>query len=416
VWGTEAFVEPDPGKRGCVDCDDHPPAHSRPDAVRVPRALQAAGAYSWRLLAIAGAAWVVAWCLTQLYIVVVPLVLALFLAAVIEPLVSWLRRWLPSGLATAIVFVALIGLLATTILWLSEQVRGQFDDLGDQARLGADQVERWLTTGPLDLDPQRVARVEQQLTSVRPAGGGLTDRILGRARQLVEVVGGVVLMVFAAFFIAKDGHRIASWILEHVDDPYRDDVRAVALRARTVLRWYLLGTAGVGLADASLLAVALLVLGVPLVLPLMLLTFAAAFFPIVGAVAAGALAALVALVGGGFQTALLVVLATIAIQQIEGNLLQPVIMGRAVDLHPLVTLSVVSAGLITAGLIGAFLAVPLTAIAAQVTGWYRDRPGPSARRRHRVPARGHVATTPGHTTHGDQDPVAGTDRRPAGGA
>lgn len=345
-----------------------------PPPVHVPRALTAAAAYGWRLVVVAAAVWVAAWLLTQLFVVIVPLILSLFLAAAIGPLVDRLRRLgVPSAIATTVVLVVLLVLLALVGLWLSGRVREQFDDLGVQVRQGIDQVEQWLTTGPLNLDPQRVDQLERQLTAVEATGGGLTERILGRARQLIELLAGLVLLVFATFFLLKDGPSIGAWIRERVDEAYREDVTAIASLARSVMRWYLIGTAGVGLADATLLAIVLVVLDVPLVMPLTLMTFVAAYFPIIGALTAGALSALVALVSGGFQTALLVVIATIVIQQVEGNILQPVIMGHAVRLHPLVTLVVVSAGLIVAGLVGAFLAVPLTAIAAQVTGHYRRR-------------------------------------------
>lgn len=336
----------------------------------VPRPLAVAAAYGWRVLVVAGAAYVLAWCLTQLFVILVPLVLALFIASALHPFVDRLRRWgWPSALATTAVFALLVIVLTLLALWLSGRVRGQFDDLGQQVRQGIDQVEQWLVDGPLNLKPQRVRQLESEVTSVSSTGGGLTQRLLGRARQLIEVLAGIVLTFFAAFFLLKDGERIGAWMRERIPPPYRDDASVIATRSRITMRWYLLGTAGVGLADALMLAVVLILLGVPLVLPLSVLTFAGAFFPLVGAFTAGAIATLVALVSGGFQTALLVVLATIAVQQIEGNILQPVILGRAVQLHPLVTLFAVSGGLIVAGRVGAFLAVPLV---AQVTGYYYE--------------------------------------------
>jgi len=139
------------------------------------------------------------------------------------------------------------------------------------------------------------------------------------------------------------------------------------------MRLYLVATALTGLIDGILIAIVLLVLGVPLVLPLAVLTFLGGFFPLIGATLAGLVATLIALVDGGFTTALLVVAATIAIQQIEGNLLQPIILERAVRLHPLVTVVAVGAGLLVGGLLGAFLSVPLVAIAAQTANYYRVR-------------------------------------------
>ncbi len=166
---------------------------------------------------------------------------------------------------------------------------------------------------------------------------------------------------------------MADWLKERVPRAQRDDAVALTSRARGIMRVYLVATALTGLIDGILIAIALLVVGVPLVLPLAVLTFLGGFFPLVGATLAGLVAALVALVDGGFTTALLVVAATIAVQQIEGNLLQPLILERAVRLHPLVTVVAVGAGLLVGGLLGAFLSVPLVAIAAQTANYYRTR-------------------------------------------
>ncbi|MDQ4089933.1 MAG: AI-2E family transporter, partial [Actinomycetota bacterium] len=167
--------------------------------------------------------------------------------------------------------------------------------------------------------------------------------------------------------------RMAAWFKERIAPAQRDDAVAIAGRARRIMRLYLVATALTGLIDGVLIAIALLVLGVPLVLPLAVLTFLGGFFPLVGATVAGLIAALVALVDGGFTTALLVVGATILVQQIEGNLLQPLILERAVRLHPLVTVVAVGAGLLVGGLLGAFLSVPLVAIGAQTANYYRMR-------------------------------------------
>jgi putative heme transporter len=193
------------------------------------------------------------------------------------------------------------------------------------------------------------------------------------ARAATEVFGGFVLLLFTLFFVMKDGFRMADWFKERIAPGQREDAVAVTTRARRIMRLYLVATALTGLIDGILIAIALLVLGVPLVLPLAVLTFLGGFFPLVGATLAGLVAALVALVDGGFTTALLVVGATILIQQIEGNLLQPLILERAVRLHPLVTVVAVGAGLLVGGLLGAFLSVPLVAIGAQTANYYRVR-------------------------------------------
>jgi predicted PurR-regulated permease PerM len=187
------------------------------------------------------------------------------------------------------------------------------------------------------------------------------------------VLGGIVLLLFTLFFLLKDGAKMADWLLKRVPPAYQDDVCELTTRSRRIMRQYLIATAATGFIDGILIAVALWAFGVPLVVPLAVLTFIGGFIPIVGATVAGLVASLVALVTNGIGTALLVVAATIAVQQIEGNLLQPLILERAVRLHPLVTVWAVGAGLVVGGLLGAFLAVPLIAIVVAAASYYHRR-------------------------------------------
>ena len=210
----------------------------------------------------------------------------------------------------------------------------------------------------------------------RTAVGGLAEQAAGQARAAGEVLGGLVLLLFTLFFLLKDGTRITDWLRERIPTDHVDDAVAVTRRARQIMRQYLIATAATGLIDGVLIGIALWVLGVPLVIPLAVLTVLGGFIPIVGATVAGLVAAVVALVANGVGSALLVVAATIAVQQIEGNLLQPLILERAVKLHPLVTVWAVAAGLVVGGLLGAFLSVPLLAIAVGFGSHYRNRGRP----------------------------------------
>lgn len=341
--------------------------------VPVPRALAVLGAWGWRIVIGVGAIVLILWATLQLSVIVVPLLLSLFVVAALEPAVRWLRdRGWPSWAATLalllLVTLALVGLGA----WFGTRLAGQFGELAEELRQAARELERWLVSGPLGLSQERVAELRSQLTSV---GGGdaLLSRLAGRARQVSEVLGAVALFVVYTFFLLKDGRAIGRWLTDRLPARFRDDAGTVGGRVGHVLRRYLLGTAVVGLVDAVLLGLALVVLGVPLVLPLAILTFFGAFLPLVGAFVSGGLAALVGLVAGGFQTALLVILAAVIVQQIEGNVAQPVIVGEAVSLHPIVTISAVSAGLLLGGVLGGFLAVPLVAVAVQVVEHFGGR-------------------------------------------
>ena len=349
----------------------HPVPADANSGVKVPALLAGAAAWSWRLLVVGAAAAMIVFILIQLYVVVVPVVLALFLAAVLEPLVARLRRqgW-PPALATAAVFFGALAVVVLIVGWIGTAVAEELDDVGERVEQGVDEVRDWLQGEPLNLSPERLDELENDLTdSLRSGGPGLARR----ARAATEALGGFVLLLFTLFFVLKDGFRMADWFKERIAPIHRADAVAVAGRARRIMRLYLVATALTGLIDGILIGIALLVLGVPLVLPLAVLTFLGGFFPLVGATLAGLVASLVALVDGGFTTALLVVGATILVQQIEGNLLQPLILERAVRLHPLVTVVAVGAGLLVGGLLGAFLSVPLVAIAAQTANYYRTR-------------------------------------------
>jgi predicted PurR-regulated permease PerM len=371
-----------------LDRDDSPPAPdgaeytslSRGHApqIRVPYFLAAAAAWSWRILLTGAALAVLVWVLAQVYVVVVPVVVALFVAAVLEPLVARLRRlgWRPS-LAAATVFLAALAALGLLVWWIGTNVADQFEDVGREVEEGVDEVKQWLQGEPLNLSAERIEQLQDELArSLQPGTTGLSAQVANRARAASEVFGGIVLFLFTLFFVLKDGYWLADWFRDRIRPAYRPDAVALVGSARRIMRQYLVATALTGFIDGLLIGIALAVLGVPLVLPLAVLTFLGGFFPIVGATLAGLVAALVALVSGGLVKALVVVGVTIAVQQIEGNLLQPLILERAVRLHPLVTVWAVGAGLLVAGLLGAFLFVPLVAIAAAWVSYYRTRDDP----------------------------------------
>ena len=344
------------------------------DRVKVPLLLAGAAAWSWRLLLVGATGTMIVFVLIQLYVVVVPVILALFLAAALEPLVAKLRRhgW-PPALAAAVVFFGTLAVLGLLFTWIGTQVAEELSDVGDRVDEGLDEVREWLQGDPFNLSPGRLSQLEEDLKGSLSSGGSGGAGVAKGARTVTEVFGGLVLMLFTLFFVLKDGFRMADWFKERIAPAQRDDAVEIAGRSRKIMRLYLIATGLTGLIDGILIAVALLLLGVPLVLPLAVLTFLGGFFPLVGATLAGLIAAMVALVDGGFTTALLVVGATILIQQIEGNLLQPLILERAVRLHPLVTVVAVGAGLLVGGLLGAFLSVPLVAIGAQTANYYRVR-------------------------------------------
>jgi predicted PurR-regulated permease PerM len=338
----------------------------------VPAALRQAAAVGWRVLVLLVLSWLVVRLLVRLRLVVVPVIVALFLTSVLLPPVNWLRaRGWPSAAATAaVLLVAVLGLAGAGWL-LAVRVVPQLGELSGQVSGSIDRLQHWVVSGPFGLSQtQLLDLLERAQQELRDRSDLLVQRALGWTTALLELVAGALFAAVLTFFFLKDGWGMVDAALVRVGGDTGRRLRAAGGRAWETMGGYLRGVAVVGMVDGTLIGLALLVLGVPLALPLAVLTAVGAFFPIVGAVTAGALAALVALVAEGPVTALVVVGVTVLVQQLEGNLLQPVVMGRSLDLHPVVVMVALSAGAVLGGIVGAFLAVPAVAVAvAGIGGW-----------------------------------------------
>ena len=355
----------------------------QPERPAVPAALRQAGAVGWRVLVLLVLGWLALQVLVRLQLVVVPVIVALFLTAVLLPPVDWLRdRGWPSAAATAAVLSAAVLGLGGAGYLLAVQVIPQLGQLSSQVSDSVDELQDWLISGPIGLSQaQLLDLLERTQQELRERSDMLVQRALSWTTLLLELVAGALFAVVLAFFFLKDGPRMVDAAMARVGGDTGWRLRAAGRRAWDTMGGYLRGVAVVGVVDGTLIGLALVLLGVPLALPLAVLTAVGAFFPIVGAVTAGALAALVALVSKGPVTALVVVGVTVLVQQLEGNLLQPVVMGRSLDLHPVVVMVALSVGAILGGIVGAFLAVPVVAVAiAGIGGWTEaDEPGPARR-------------------------------------
>jgi predicted PurR-regulated permease PerM len=351
----------------------------------VPAALRQAGAVGWRVLVLLVLAWLALQLLVRLRLVVIPVIVALFLTAMLLPPVDWLRdRGWPSAAATAAVLLAAVLGLAGAGYLLAVQVIPQLGQLSGQVSDSVDELQDWVISGPIGLSQaQLLDLLERGQQELQARSDMLVQRALSWTTLLLELVAGALFAVVLAFFFLKDGPRMVDAGMARVGGATGRRLRAAGRRAWDTMGGYLRGVAVVGVVDGALIGLALALLGVPLALPLAVLTAVGAFFPIVGAVTAGALAALVALVSKGPVTALVVVGVTVLVQQLEGNLLQPVVMGRSLDLHPVVVMVALAVGGILGGIVGAFLAVPVVAVAvAGVGGWADAAPeGPAADRR-----------------------------------
>jgi putative heme transporter len=354
-------------------------AHGRPHGdAAMPGWYRTAGAASWRFLAIAGAVAVVVYALVHLRVIVIPVIVAVLASTLLLPVVSWLKRHgVPDGLAAALAMLAAALALAGVATAVAPSLGSQLGDLRAQAEDGVRQATDQLAKPPFNLSERDLRdRVDQGLKRLRENSGPLARGLGSGAVLLGEVLTGLIVAVLLCFFLLKDGAEMWAWVLRLVGKRSRADADAVGNRVYTALAGYVRGIAMVGFVDAVLIAIALVIIGVPLVVPLAVITFFAAFVPLIGAFIAGLLAVLVALVSGGVLDAALVLGAIVLVQQIEGHLLYPLLMSRAVHLHPAVIVVSLGAGGILAGIIGVFLAVPVAGIVSVVLQYAQDRPAP----------------------------------------
>jgi predicted PurR-regulated permease PerM len=340
------------------------PSPAQRDDLDVPRGLRVAGAWAWRILLLVAAVVAVIWVMAKLKLVVVPLVIALLLSALLAPLVSLLRRaGLPRSLATTIVLIGgLAAVVGTLTLVINEFVAGA-PELSRNAASGVGTIQDWLKNGPLNLSQTQLDSV---FTGVRnwfnDNRGTLTSGALNIGSTLGHVLAGIFLVLFATFFFLRDGRRISRFLIGLLPHGARERMAGASEVGWSTLVSYVRATVLVAFIDAVGIGLALLILRVPFALPLAALVFLGAFIPIVGATLSGAVAVLVALVDRGPVIALIVLAAVIAVQQLEGHVLQPLIMGRAVAIHPLAVIVAIAAGVVLAGIIGALIAVPIVAV------------------------------------------------------
>jgi predicted PurR-regulated permease PerM len=330
---------------------------------------------AWRALVVGAALYVGIVVFGRLRVVVVPLIVALFLSTVLVPPARWLRgRGWPPLAATWAVFICGMLVVAGVLLYIVPSVTNHFGDLQHQANRGITRIQDWLVRGPFHMSRKQVKhdfhQIGQQFSKNRTK---LLQGALQQATVVVEMIVGGILSIVFAFFFVKDGHTITNWVLGLVSDETANDLRALGNRLWHTISGYIRGTAINGIVNGTLMFGALVGLRIPLAGPIAVLTFVGAFFPIVGALLTGALAALLAFVAKGPVAALIVIGVTIVIHNVEGYLVGPIVLGRAVKLHAIVVLIALTAGGAVGGILGAFIAVPLTAAVLNVIDYYRAK-------------------------------------------
>jgi putative heme transporter len=348
-------------------------ARAKPWMPAVPVGLDRAAGWAWRLLACAAAVAAVVVLLWYLRVIVLPAIVALTIAPALTPLADRLRR---AGLGRAAPATALVlGLLvlAALIAVVTASLVQEYDELAVSVRAGLDDLTDWLEGEPLNVSLDRDLD-----SSVRSAWSEASTYLVSGARSGVAVLTGIILVVALLYFILRDGRELWRRAVDRFPEAERVRVDRAGEHAWRVLGGFVRGTALIAAIDATVIGIGLWILGVPLAFALAVVIFLGAFIPFVGATLSGLIAVLVALADGGPGIALIALGIVLGVQFLEGNFLQPIIQSRTVDLHPAVILLAVAAGGSLFGILGAYLAVPVTAVAYAVAAALADEAGPEA--------------------------------------
>lgn len=332
---------------------------------QVPWGLDLAAAWSWRFLVISAAGLAIAWTLGHFAVITMPLVISLLIAALAAPLVRWMHNLgIPRSVSSLMVVIGGILLVASLLTFAGQQVANGAADLANQVVKGLDEIKLWLKDGPLHASDSQINSYidEAQLRLKDYADGG---QLLARASEfgaaLTHVLAGFFIVLFSTYFFLADGDRIWGWAVRLAPRAARERVDSSGRVAWVSLTQFVRATVIVALTDAAGVMLVASLLRVPFVLAIGVLVFLGAFVPMVGATVAGTVAVLVALVDQGPYAAIFMLLGVIAVQQFEGHVLQPFLMGRFVSIHPLGIIVAIGAGVLIAGVAGALVAVPFAA-------------------------------------------------------
>ncbi|QSB05034.1 AI-2E family transporter [Natronoglycomyces albus] len=345
-----------------------------PERRHLADAMAIAAAWAWRIIVLAVAIIAVLYLFSLLAVVVIPVAVSFLLAALFQPIVGWLvRRGWNRSLAAAVVLVGGLTTVFAVFTFVVQQFIAGIPDFADQINAGITRLEEWLRSGPYGLEPDMIEgllsdagdEIQSWATDNASDIGGQALTIFGTAAgALVYFFTGFFLVLFCMFFFMRDGDKIWHFLTGLLPVPSRAPLRFAGLASWKSLVQFMRTTVVVALVDAIGIGLGLWILDIPLALPLATLVFLGGFIPIVGATVSGAVAVLVALVGteNGLINALLVLGLVLLVQQLESNVLQPLLMSRAVKLHPLAIVLAITVGGIQAGIVGALIAVPILAI------------------------------------------------------
>ena len=374
---------PRPGPRGAGPADLPPtlaaPAAGEPFAGDDPRArwsvpigVRTASDWAWRGLVVAVAGYVVLRLASLLSEVVIPILVALLLAALLEPIYSAFARVVPRGLAAGVTVFGTLAVVFGMLSFVGSQLTSQIDDMATKVTDGIDQIRLWLNTTFGITDTQLEDWVDQAREWL--SSGSLTDTATAAGLTATHIIAGFFLAMFSLFFFLYDGPVIWGWVVRLFPRDAREKVHSSGLIAWTQLTSFTRATLVVAAVDAAGIGIGAAILGVPFASGIALLVFFGAFIPVVGAAISGTVAVLLALVALGPVQALIMLGIVIGVQQVESHLLQPLLVGRVMRIHPLAVILAIAAGIILAGIIGGLIAVPTVAVLNAVGHHLLDGP------------------------------------------
>lgn len=376
------------------------------DDATAPRWLRQAAGVSWRLIVVVLGVGLVFYALAQVKLVVIAVFLALVLTAVLRPLVGWLSSYMPRGLATALSLLLSVLVVLGLLTYVGYSVANQWDSLSTKFGDGIDQIVDFLTSDrlPFTITSEQLASwLDQGVDWVQEHAGDIVGQAAAGAGSVVEVFTALALAVFCSVFFLARGHDMWQWFLRQLPERVRSGWADAAGAGWYTFSGYTRGTVIIAVTDGLLAFVLLTIIGVPLAAPLAVLVFIGAFIPLIGAPTAMVIAMIVALATLGPIQAGIVGLGIALIGQFEGHVLQPLVMGKQVSLHPVVVALAVAAGTLTAGIFGAVFAVPLVSVGWAVYSVLRpsdDEPG-------EAPAdEAAPASAPQEASDRDEDPTS----------
>jgi len=343
----------------------------------VPRWLRVSAGWSWRLLVLAGLLYVAGRVAELLYVVIVPIAAAILLTALLQPLTARLRRAglgpLSATWCTLLLAFALIG----GAVWLvTARVEAEYPALVQQVRHTSTQIQNWLASSPFHIRTGNLEKISDNFANYLSQHRSTVEgAALTGGRIVVELLAGIVLCFFISFFLIKDGERIWSWLVSGFSRERGRRANLAGHAAWQAVVYYVRGTVAVAAIHAVVMGVTLTIIGSPLVAPLALFMFVAAFVPLAGVLIAGTVAIIIVLAAKGLIAAVIVLAVMIVMNQLEGHLLQPQVVGKMVRLHPLAVILVLAVAVVVAGIAGAVVAVPITAALTSATRALRHDAG-----------------------------------------